>query len=276
MNESTLFNTVIKDNDKHIIGYSVVKKTHCEIYNFVSPTLRILRFTEGSADWKIDHYIQCFQKGDIVVLSNLNKRNIHKLHTDYITYEIFDFYPSFLSNEKLWSVFYQSIHKTIGADDTNAPKFNFLLNCLKEEIITKKDSFQLFAVQSLLDLLALELKRSIEQTEELHYSSSLFHISQSVQYIAEHFYTELSVSDLANMCSYSPEHYSRLFKKYLGVSPIQYIINLRLENAVHLINTEKMTVMDAAYKSGFQSSSAFYKAFHAYRNSVPGKARISL
>ena len=32
---------------KELIGYSVIRKTQCEIYNYISPTLRIIRFIEG-------------------------------------------------------------------------------------------------------------------------------------------------------------------------------------------------------------------------------------
>lgn len=111
MSTSTIFDIIIKDQQKYVVGYSTVYKTRCEIYNFVSPTLRILRFTEGSAQWRIDRTIESFCAGDVVILNNLNKRNIHKILSDSITYELFDFYPSLLSSEQLWSVFYQDTHK---------------------------------------------------------------------------------------------------------------------------------------------------------------------
>ena len=38
MNTSTVFDIVIRDRQKYVIGYSTVHKTRCEIYNFVSPT----------------------------------------------------------------------------------------------------------------------------------------------------------------------------------------------------------------------------------------------
>ncbi len=217
----------------------------------------------------IDNRIEEFRRGDIVVLSNLNKRNIHKMITPELQYEVFDFYPSCLSNEQLWMVFYQPVHRIVNTSDVNANQFDFLLDRLRDEILKVRDEYQVFAIQTVLDLIALELNRSIPDSHAWTFNAAIFHISKSVQYIAEHFMEELSVSMLAEQCNYSPEHFSRQFRKFIGVSPIQYIINFRLENIVHLIHTENITVLDAAYRSGFRTSSAFYKAFRSYRSSSP-------
>lgn len=271
MKVSVLYDVTIKDQNKYVVGYSKFRKNGCEIFNFVSPTLRILRFIEGSAQWKIDGIVQCFCHGDIIILNNLNKRNIHKLLSEYITYEMFDFYPSFLSNDQLWTIFYFNVHKIVSTSDEKSNKINFLLDCLREEILCSADTYQIFSIQRLLDLLALEFRRNINLKNDVHYNESFFNIAKSVRYISEHFCENLTILSLAQQCNYSAEYYSRIFKKYLGVSPIQYIIGLRLENVLQLIRTENMTVLDAAYQSGFQSSSAFYKAFRTHYETSPTK-----
>lgn len=270
-NTSTIFDIVIKDGQKYVIGYSTVYKTGCEIYNFVSPTLRILRFTKGSAQWRIDRSVECFHPGDIVILNNLNKRNIHKVLSDSITYELFDFYPSLLSSEQLWSVFYQDAHKVSGQQDPDAADIYFLLDRLRKEILRPENPLQIFCIQRLLDLLALEFLRKIELKNDTKFNSSLFNLTKCIHYISEHLNEELNIANLAKRYGYSPEYFSRMFKKYLGMAPIHYIINLRLENVLQLVDTEHMTILDAAYQSGFRSSSAFYKAFRAYRSTSPTK-----
>lgn len=269
MLESNLFHAEVFEKKKFIIGYSVYKKTGCEVLNYVSPTLRILRFLDGCAQWKIGEGIETFHQGDIVVLSNLIKRNIHDLLSPEITYEVFDFYPSALSSDHLRSAFYQGIHKVIGAGDGCVDKLDFLLNCLKQEIIAKQDDFQIFSIRRLLDLLALEVRRGIGETDVINLSPALFQIAKSVQYIAEHFNEDLSITDLAKKCNYSHGYYTRLFRQYIGMSPVQYLVNIRLQNVLHLINTQEITVLDAAYQSGFRSSSGFYKAFHVYSTVAP-------
>ncbi len=265
MLESTLFYRELREGDLYAAGYSLVKKTGCEVYNYISPTLRILRFTQGEAELLIDGIICPCRQGDVAVLSNLNKRNIHSIQTGTVTYEVFEFYPSAISRQ-LWRVFYQDVHK-VTVENT----VHVLLDMLRREITEKKDGLQLFAVQRLLELLALELKRHMGQGQEQRIDSALFQISSSIQYMAEHFHEALTVEHLAEDCGYSVGYYTRLFKKYMGVSPRHYLTELRLENAAYLINRKKLTVAEAARQSGFASSSAFYKAFHAYKNTTPGK-----
>ncbi len=261
MSEAIPIDVTITDQRKYVIGYSTVRKTRCEIYNFVSHTLRILRFTHGEAQWKVDDAIESFAAGDIVILNNLNKRNIHAILTDYIDYEMFDFYPSCLSDERLWHIFYRNVHKVANLKD--APKIGFLLGNLREEILRPRDAFQILSIHHLLDLLVLELVRHLEGGGDMELPVALFNVARSIQYLSEHFCDHINIHELAKLYGYSHEYFSRTFKKILGVSPVQYLVGLRLENVLHLVKAEQMPILSAAYQSGFQSSSAFYKAFHA-------------
>ncbi len=267
----TLEDVALKEQGSFLIQYSRIEKTRCEIYNFTSPTLRVIRFLSGEAEWRVDRAIHVFRPGDIVLLSNLNRRNIHRLLTPSITYEVFSFYLSCLTNERLWGVYYGEEHLAAGAASPCAPRMNQLLDSLREEIRRPPDEFQAFGVHALMDLFSLECHRGMPNGGDLHVNQAMTIIIKSLQTISEHLSERLSVTELAEQCGYTAAHFSRAFKRYIGVTPIQYIINLRLENAVRLVDTEHVSILNAAYRSGFQSSSAFYKAFHTYRATTPGR-----
>jgi AraC family transcriptional regulator len=76
---------------------------------------------------------------------------------------------------------------------------------------------------------------------------------------------------MAAMCGYSSEYFTRIFKKLIGIPPKKYIINLRIENALHEISAKNINILDAALEAGFQSSSSFYRAFNAYKLASPLK-----
>lgn len=270
MKPSTLFDVTIMDKQHYVIGYSLVRKSRCEIFNFISPTLRILRFTQGSAQWRIDGAIECFTAGDVVIFSNLNKRNIHKIQTGTISYELYDFYPAGFFNEQLWNVFYSKEHLVVSAADEAAGHIYALIDMLRAEILRPDDPYRIFSIQMHLNILTVEFQRRLSQISRC-INASLLSVAGSVRYISEHLFENLRLQALADLCGYSPAYYSRIFKKYIGVSPMQYIARMRLENAVHLMNHEHMNILDAAYQSGFQTSSAFYKAFQAQYSTSPTK-----
>lgn len=267
---STQFDITVMDQHKYVIGYAVVKKTRCEVYNFISPTLRILRFVEGCAEWRVDDSILTFSTGDVVILSNLNKRNIHDVKTDHISYEVFDFYPASLSSEQLWNVFYREKHLVVSTGDDTSSRIYSLMDMLRCEILGGDMPYRVLSIQMLLHLLTIEFQRKLSSSG-MRFSTTLFSIAESVKYISENLTLDLSVPDLAEIYGYTPEYYSRIFRKYIGIPPVQYIIQMRLENTLRLVNVDNMTILDAAYLSGFRSSSAFYKAFRSQYATSPTK-----
>lgn len=91
--------------------------------------------------------------------------------------------------------------------------------------------------------------------------------------IAPHWFFELTslmsrkenfTVGLSRMLEYahmSQEHLTRVFKKYTGITPTQYINELRLEYAAMLITDKGTEISDACFLSGFNNISHFYHQF---------------
>ena len=63
------------------------------------------------------------------------------------------------------------------------------------------------------------------------------------------------------LCDKSPEHLSRMCKKYLDKSPTQLINEIRCEYAARMITYTDTKIIDIAYESGFGNLSHFYHTF---------------
>lgn len=66
---------------------------------------------------------------------------------------------------------------------------------------------------------------------------------------------------MLEMSHVSQEHLTRIFKKYLGVTPTNYINDLRLKYASDLITKKNIDITDACFASGFNNISHFYHTF---------------
>lgn len=84
----------------------------------------------------------------------------------------------------------------------------------------------------------------------------------------------LSPDELAGYAGLSRRHLERLFRKYLGRSPAQYYLELRLERARHLLYQTDMAVLDVALASGFVSASHFSKCYRLMYGKTPRAERI--
>ena len=83
-----------------------------------------------------------------------------------------------------------------------------------------------------------------------------------VHYIQAHYMEEdLTVEKIAKEYYTSRMQLFRLFKKALGVSPQQYLVQVRMNHAATLLRTTTQTVNDIKRASGYGSSSWFYKMF---------------
>lgn len=72
---------------------------------------------------------------------------------------------------------------------------------------------------------------------------------------------DAGVAALCERTGISNKQLYRLIKKYLGVSPSEYIRNVRLQKAAMLLGQKRFTIAEVAYMVGFQTPSYFAKCF---------------
>ena len=116
----------------------------------------------------------------------------------------------------------------------------------------------------LLGTLLLELKehcrRQQEQTAENGRISN--HTVDQIQaYIAEHYAEKLTLTGIANQFYISPYYLSRMFKKSINLSLIEYINGVRIKAAQNLIERSSDSIAEIAAKTGFKTTAHFRRVF---------------
>ncbi len=99
-------------------------------------------------------------------------------------------------------------------------------------------------------------------------------IQKATAYININYAKELSLGDLCQITGYSQAHLRRLFLRYHGTSPSQYIIGLRLDKARELLlELPDRTTEEIADQLGFCSPSYFCKLFRKKTGITPMEYR---
>lgn len=83
----------------------------------------------------------------------------------------------------------------------------------------------------------------------------------------------LSLDELADMVMLSQRQLQRMFRTYLGLTPTQYYLNLRLRRARELLLQTSMSIMDVTIACGFQSSCHFSKSYRNLFGYSPSRER---
>lgn len=94
-------------------------------------------------------------------------------------------------------------------------------------------------------------------------------VSAAIDYMKDHLDEPISVSVLADAVCMSESAFAHLFKQGAGVSPYQFLKQLRLERARDLLLDDHMSVSEAAGQVGYTSLSHFISEFKRYFGETP-------
>lgn len=83
----------------------------------------------------------------------------------------------------------------------------------------------------------------------------------------------LTIEDIAGELAITKMQLYRKLKTLLGMTPVEYVRNIRLDHASKLLKTTNMTVQEVMYECGFSSKSAFSEHFRDRYGVTPGKYR---
>ncbi|WP_439408629.1 helix-turn-helix domain-containing protein [Bradyrhizobium sp. DASA03076] len=87
--------------------------------------------------------------------------------------------------------------------------------------------------------------------------------------------SDIRLDQLAELCGRSTEYFVRLFKATNGVSPYQYVLNLRIERARTLLADETLSLAEIALACGFSHQEHFTRMFRRFTGITPGRYRHS-
>jgi AraC-like DNA-binding protein len=102
---------------------------------------------------------------------------------------------------------------------------------------------------------------------------SLHQLTSVLQHIHENLHQKLTVEKLAADHCLHPDYFSRLFLEILGIRPLDYINNKRLERAQLLLSTSTASLSDVAEMVGIPNIYYFSRLFKQKLNMPPGKYR---
>ena len=100
-------------------------------------------------------------------------------------------------------------------------------------------------------------------------------MQKMLSFINANYNREISLNDIAQSASISKSEASRCFQSYLGTSPVNYLLNYRIQKAMQLLRTTEMTVEAISLECCFGSSAYFCKIFRSRTGVTPKQYRNS-
>lgn len=129
------------------------------------------------------------------------------------------------------------------------------------QTVTEEISSQLVIRAGLLKILATLSSFSLVSEPEKNDDYRVKIIKSSLAFIRDHYQEKLYIRTLAQQVNMNEQYFCRFFKKVIGKSPVSYINEYRIKQAIILLQTTDAPVMDVCLDCGFHNLGNFLREF---------------
>ena len=98
-------------------------------------------------------------------------------------------------------------------------------------------------------------------------------VNRSIEYIKSNLDKPLTIGELAANSGFSESHFSLLFKKKTGQTPLSFSIYLKIQKACHLLEFSASKITEIADQVGYDDSFYFSRIFSKVMGTSPAKFR---
>ena len=242
-------------------------KTHS--HNFCE----IMYITKGAGVTNIENVPHAFEMGDIVVY---NTGVFHGEHSTEDKLSILFFAVDNLSVPGLTEgcLIPDDAYPVIKADAPDEFMRGLLLAMVHE--LTQKEAHYKAITTSIATMFCYYILRLYEIRVENPYHVQI--CDQAKRYIDENFNSDICLETIANSIHVSKFHFIRIFKETIGISPMKYLLSVRLSAAKEQLCSTERSIQEIAEAVGYENPLTFSRVFKnsenisptAYRNNTRG------
>lgn len=141
------------------------------------------------------------------------------------------------------------------------------------ELYTKKieDIYRYNELINVIEQMAIEFTDLVLQTSEVNHVSVVKKVSK---YIHSHLSEQIRLNDVAEYVDLSPNYFSSLFKREMGIAFADYVNEIRIKESQFLLETTDYSIVDIAVAVGFNNQNYFTTIFRKHTGTTPKQFRM--
>lgn len=228
--------------------------------------------TEGCCTYQVNLQTHSIESGDLLFISPLMLHSIANIPGIQMTSETYVFHLNFLggnsadlcSAKYLTPIMNQTLilPSVIKKDHPAYPQLLHIFREISDCYSGDRPGYELLLKSLFLQVIFTLLPFCQEpSTSTLGHTLHSQKLKTVLDYIEIHYAEELTIPQLAHLCYFSEYHFMRFFKKYVGMTCLEYIKNFRLEKAVELFEQGDTSTLEVSLSVGFHNLSYFHREF---------------
>lgn len=147
-----------------------------------------------------------------------------------------------------------------------------LFSIIPEELDKKQPYYKEIITASIKEfwfLLKRNLPREEKAKDDSRRSRMLEEFQELLDYIDKHYADELTLEHASAMMHFSPGHFSKTFKKLMGMNYVTYINMVRIEQSIQMLSANQHRMIDIALECGFSNIRSFNRTFKEITGYTP-------
>ena len=269
----------------HIVEFALKKNNSIQLDSFpqtITDTLRIYYIIDGKFEWVIRRQNHILYPGDVAVILPgqpfAGTRNFMDIGTvSWLNITIEKLEPTGKLVPGKWSCLSKNESLAIGKIFllNHSPVLSKLkemgarLHELKLELINQQVGY-VTCVNSMIDqLLILIARQQTQQVNSLRdFPQAFMKLENTLRQNLSHQWT---VEEMAGLVGLGTTSFAEKVKNFTGFPPLNYLITIRISEAIKLLKNENMNVTEIALDTGFYSSQHFSTTFKKLTGYTPSE-----
>mgnify|MGYP003577207643 FL=1 len=152
-----------------------------------------------------------------------------------------------------------------------AATINKLIKECMSTSVTKDIFADLTLKELLIRIIQTQTVKSLDQGKFLENNNP---IKEVTEYIKENLKENMSLKTLSEKACMSTTSFYRFFKRELGMSPIEYILNEKIKCAKNLLRNPTLQINEVCYLAGFEDANYFIRLFKKHEGITPKQYQL--
>lgn len=267
----------------HIIEFALKKNNSIQLNSFpetITESFRVYYVIDGKFEWNIRQQNHILYPGDVAVIlpgqkfgASKNFLDVGTLNWINIKIEKLESNGKFIPGK--WSSLSKIDCMAIGKIFllNNNPvllkmkEAGVILHELKQELFNQQIGYTT-CVHKLLDKLFILIARKLTHQNNSYrdFPQAFMKLENTLRQNLSHQWT---VEEMAGLVGLGTTSFAEKVKNYTGFSPLNYLITIRISEAIKLLKNQDLNVTDIALDTGFYSSQHFSTTFKKLTGYTP-------
>ena len=191
------------------------------------------------------------------------------------------FWCHFLLPEGFFTTDSEDIYETADSNLCIIPEFSRITDSEKyfvlfSQMIDESQRINRFASainDSYIKILLCSLAQNAFEFSQKQTKTDHILATKTEEWLRIHATEGISVNDIATALQYNPNYLTQILKAKTGMTMIEYLNNIRLNEAKNLLLNSNKTIFEIAYAVGFSDAKYFMKLFKKKENITPTQYR---